>query len=261
MQRIQLIHWKEGEAAEKAERLKAFGYEVSHKMDSPPRFLRRLGENPPAAVVVDLSRLPSHGREIALSIRMRKSTRHTPLVFVGGAREKVARVKALLPDAVYTSWEQIAEALQGAIAAPPTEPIVPDSQFQAYTGRSLVQKLGIKPDEAVGLVGAPGDFDQTLGALPQGVTLVDGTRDQSDPIIWFVRSQAELKEEIAQMAARTGDGRLWIAWPKKASKMATDLTQQDVRETGLATGLVDYKICAIDKTWSGLLFTRRKTKG
>jgi hypothetical protein len=74
-----------------------------------------------------------------------------------------------------------------------------------------------------------------------------------------VRSSDELQREIEGMAAQLEQGAMWIAWPKKASGVETDLSQQVVRQTGLGTGLVDYKICAIDKTWSALLFTRRKS--
>ena len=79
-----------------------------------------------------------------------------------------------------------------------------------------------------------------------------------DLIIWFVRSLGELKRGISKMAAGLEHGSIWIAWAKKGSALAADLTEQDVRAIGLASGLVDYKVCAIDATWSGLLFTRRK---
>lgn len=79
-------------------------------------------------------------------------------------------------------------------------------------------------------------------------------------IICFIRSLEELRRRIGQMAARDDFRSLWIAWPKKASGVSADLSQQTVREAGLAAGLVDYKICAIGATWSGLLFTRRKAK-
>ena len=110
----------------------------------------------------------------------------------------------------------------------------------------------------VALVDAPDDFEKTLGALPEGAKLRKGARSKNDLFIWFTRSRADLDGLIEKMAATIGEASLWIAWPKKASKVASDLTQQIVRETGLATGLVDYKICSIDQTWSALLFTRRK---
>lgn len=260
MRRVQLIHWNAGEAEERAERLKAAGYEVNCQMPGGPAYLSELGENPPTAIVIDLSRLPSQGRDIALLIRKRKTTRRVPLVFVGGKPEKVTRIKDLLLDAVYTSWEQIGNTLEKAITNPPTDPIVPQSQFEAYAGKPLSEKLGIKTKSVVGLVNAPEGFEKVLGKLPKGAQLQKRDHGACDLLIWFTRSREELEQGIEQMAALIDRGPLWIAWPKKASKMATDLTQQHVREIGLAAGLVDYKICSIDKTWSGLLFTKRKVK-
>ena len=108
------------------------------------------------------------------------------------------------------------------------------------------------------LVDAPPGFRDTLGTLPEGVELIEGTGGRCDLTLWFTRSRQDLEDAMGQMVTQAGRGPLWIAWPKKASKLASDLSQQSVRETGLAAGLVDYKICSIDVTWSGLLFTRRK---
>jgi hypothetical protein len=259
MKRVQLLHWNAEEAKERAERLRAVGYVVVWEIPGGSAFLRELGKNPPAAVVIDLSRLPSHGRDIALLIRQRKATRHIPLVFVEGDPTKVARIRELLPDAVYTSWEQIGHSLKEAIAHPPAEPVVPQSQFEAYAGKPVSEKLGIKAKSVVGLVGAPEGFEEVLGTLPEGAQLHEQVHRECNLIIWFTRSRAELEEGIERMATLAEGRPLWIAWPKKASRQATDLTQQYVREVGLAAGLVDYKICAIDETWSGLLFTRRKS--
>jgi hypothetical protein len=215
----------------------------------------------PDAIVIDLSRLPSQGRDFALLIRKRKGTRHFPLIFVGGVPAKVARVRELLPDAIYSSWEQIGNALAEAIANPPDDPIAPQSQFAAYAGKPLSEKLGIKQNATVGLIDAPSDFQRALAELPEGARLQAQAYEACDLCIWFARSRDELERRMTEMAVLAEHGPLWIAWPKKASRMATDLTQQQVRDVGLATGLVDYKICSIDKTWSGLLFTKRKAKG
>jgi hypothetical protein len=93
--------------------------------------------------------------------------------------------------------------------------------------------------------------------LPDGATLLRRL-SAADLIICFTKSRAELERRIGALATKVGDGGMWIAWPKQASGVATDLTQNDVRRIGLASGLVDYKICAIDTTWSGLKFARRK---
>ena len=100
---------------------------------------------------------------------------------------------------------------------------------------------------------------ETLGPLPEGSTLGWEGSGPSPLAVWFVRSLAELEVGLARaMGVVEERGGLWMAWPKRASGVATDLTQQAVREAGLAAGLVDYKVAAIDGTWSGLLFTRRK---
>lgn len=261
MKRIHLIHWHAGEAKERAARLEMAGYEVACQMPNGLAYLKALEMAVPDAIVIDLSRLPSQGRDFALLIRRRKGTRHLPIVFVDGAPEKVSRVQGLLPDAVYSSWEQIGEALAEAIANPPADPIVPQSQFAAYAGTPLWTKLGIKSHSVVGLIDAPPDFERALTGLPEGTQLRQQAYQTCDLFVWFVRSRDELENRIAEMAVWADHGPLWIAWPKKASATATDLTQQHVRDAGLATGLVDYKICSIDKTWSGLLFRKRQAKG
>jgi len=258
MGRIQLVHWKAEEAEERAERLRGLGYEVSCRMPAGAPFLRALAEDPPLGVVIDLSRLPSQGRDLGVMLRNRKSTRQIPLVFVGGRPDKVARIQELLPDATYATWDEVGVAIERAIAHPPQDPVVPGSAFAAYRGKPLPDKLGIKAGMTVSLLGAPAEFAQVLGSLPEGVTLREDTGEGGDLILWFTHSGDELEEGIEGMAARLERGAVWIAWPKKASGVISDLTQQRVRKTGLAAGLVDYKICSIDKTWSALLFTRRK---
>ena len=259
MRRVRLIHWKITEAEERAGSLQAAGYEVAYEsLDSAG--LRELRENPPSAVVIDLSRVPSQGRDVALGIRKYKATRRVPLVFVDGDPVKVARVREILPDAVYTSWSQIGDALQHAIANPPGEPVVPDSTMAGYAGTPLPKKLGIKANAVVALVGAPDQFEETLGELPEGVVLRRQACSEPGVTLWFTRSRDDLVHGLKGMITCAETGPLWIAWPKKASGVASDLSQTVVRELGLAAGLVDYNVCAIDATWSGLCFARRKRK-
>jgi hypothetical protein len=127
-----------------------------------------------------------------------------------------------------------------------------------YSGTPLVQKLGIKPDGRLYLASPPANFDTTLGQLPAGVERVGGTASGVDVAVLFVTDRANLEKRFGKLAARlTAAGMLWIAWPKKASGVATDLTENLVRDIGLAAGLVDVKVCAIDDTWSGLKFVYR----
>ena len=119
-------------------------------------------------------------------------------------------------------------------------------------------KLGLKEAQRLALLNAPAGF--SLGALPDGVqtaTKLAG-KEPLDVIVLFVKERAALQKQFASAAKRlTPAGRLWVAWPKKASGVKTDLTEDVARDVGLPEGLVDNKVCAIDETWSGLQFVWR----
>ncbi len=255
---VRLVHWKAEEAGERAAKIRAAGYQVDGAPLNGPSGLRVLREHPPDAVVIDLSRLPMQGRDVAMALRQNGTTRRVPLVFVEGEPAKVARIRAQLPDAVYTTWPRIAGALKRAIASPPRDPVVPASSLAGYSGTPLPKKLGIKPGAVLVLVDAPAGFEKTLGPLPEGVAIRTRAAGTPDLIVWFVRARRGLAHRIRRMAAVCPAGGLWIAWPKRTSAMATGLSQADVRKIGLAAGLVDYKVCAIDETWSGLKFAWRR---
>ena len=131
-----------------------------------------------------------------------------------------------------------------------------------YSGTPLRKKLGIKPGSAVALLGAPEGFaKKTLGPLPEGAVVRTDARSAFDLGVLFARSKADLVRRFPATAKAMGQpGALWIAWPKKASGVATDLDGNAVREFGLAASLVDYKIAAIDAVWSGLCFARRRKR-
>lgn len=257
MPRVVLVHWKEEELPERVEKLQAAGYEVDTDLVDYKVFRRALKSDPPAAIVIDLGRLPSHGREMGVWVRDTKATRSIPLVFVGGEDPKVQRTRELLPDAVYTSWSRVKSALKRAIANPPAAPVAPGT-LSGYSGTPLPRKLGIKPGAVVALMNAPADFEQTLDQLPENVTLRRSARGKNDLMIWFPKNLADYENRIARVAQQFGTG-LWVAWPKQASGVKSDLNGNLVRQIGLATGIVDYKICAIDATYSGLKFARRAT--
>jgi len=259
MKTVRLFHWNATEAKKRLKKLRASGYDVVYETMSPA-VLRAVKKKPPAAILIDLGRLPSQGRDIGIYVRHYKVTRNVPIVFVGGKPGKIIEVKRHLPDAVYTDWADIKEALREAIACPPRKPLATKSTLAGYSCAPLVKKLGIKPNSVITLVNAPRNFGKTLKDMPEGVILQKRLSKKNNLIIWFVKSQKILKSSIRRMITLVGKGGLWIVWPKKSSGMASDLTQRSVREVGLAAGLVDYKICAIDQTWSGLKFAHRKGK-
>lgn len=130
-----------------------------------------------------------------------------------------------------------------------------------YSGTPLLAKLGVKAGSRVALIGAPRGFAEWLPSLPEGATLRQRGDAEADVILLFLRSQKDLlsiNDAIRRMPPQAG--MLWAVWPKKTSSMASDLSENAVRDAGLSAGVVDTKVCAIDEKWSGLRFSRRKTK-
>ncbi len=127
-----------------------------------------------------------------------------------------------------------------------------------YSSTPLPRKLGITPEARLALLGAPHDFDEVLGELPPGVTVRRRARGTFDVLVIFVQKRSELERRLPALKKALDEaGGLWVAWPKRSSSVATDLGEKTVRELGLAGGLVDNKVCAIDATWSGLRFVYR----
>jgi hypothetical protein len=127
-----------------------------------------------------------------------------------------------------------------------------------YSGTSLIKKLGIKPGFDVVFMNAPADFVRSLDLPTDASVSSANTRKPLDFILMFVMSKRELAKKFSLAAAKLKpDGMLWISWPKKASGIKTDLTDNVVRELGLSEGLVDVKVCAVDDVWSGLKFVFR----
>jgi hypothetical protein len=127
-----------------------------------------------------------------------------------------------------------------------------------YSTRTLVDKLGIKPGTRVTTLSAPPDYAGLVGPLPEGATLRSRLSASPEFIHLFARRRHELEAEFPRVAKALPDtGVLWISWPKNGSGVDTDLTENVVRELGLPLGLVDVKVCAVSRVWSGLKFVRR----
>ena len=127
-----------------------------------------------------------------------------------------------------------------------------------YSGTPLARKLGIKEGARVALLGAPGGFEAELEPLPDGVRTTRRASTGLDVALLFVTRRRELEARFAQVARHLQPGGgLWVAWPKRASGVATDLTEPVVMEVGLNHGLVDNKVCAVTEVWSGLRFVVR----
>ena len=130
-----------------------------------------------------------------------------------------------------------------------------------YSQRSLVEKLGIKPGTRIAIVNAPREYSKTLGKLPAGVTVAKVARGTLPFIQFFVVERTVLERRLpVLLCALAPAGALWISWPKQASGVATDITEDVVRAVALPTGLVDVKVAAIDEVWSGLKLVRRRNQ-
>lgn len=130
-----------------------------------------------------------------------------------------------------------------------------------YSGTPLPKKLGIAPGMSVALLHAPDGIEATLGVLPEGVRLQHGLRrsQRVDLIVGFVTEREHLARNIGWLTeALPPDGAFWVAWPKRSSKMATDMSDGAVRDIALPIGWVDVKVCAVDETWSALKLVLRK---
>ena len=128
-----------------------------------------------------------------------------------------------------------------------------------YSGTPLAKKLGIKPGSRVFVAGAPKTYRKSLEPLPAGVTFEKMVSGSIDLIHVFTDSRARLAEGLAKYRkTMRPDATIWVSWPKKASKVPTDITEDTVREVALPMGLVDVKVCAVDEVWSGLKLVIRK---
>ncbi len=256
---VRLVCWKQDLAHERARAIEEAGFRVDASPLNPGSLIGHLRANLPAAVLIDLDRLPSHGREVAVALRNSKTTRHIPIVFAGGLEEKVERIRKELPDAQFSGWNGIARALKKALRNAPSEPVQPPTHMERWAGSSLVKKLGFAPNMKAALLGAPDDFAENLAELPEAVELQTRLTSQTKLAIWFVRSRQELEAETELLSVRLPTGSsVWIVHPKQSGRCRVDFNQNDVRAAGLAAGLVDYKVCAVDADWSGLKFTHKK---
>jgi hypothetical protein len=130
-----------------------------------------------------------------------------------------------------------------------------------YSGTPLAKKLGIKEGASVAFLEAPTEFDETVAPLPEGVDVARRAGPGLEVVVFFTQARADLEARVEELkGAIAPAGGLWVAWPKRSSGVATDMTEDVVREVALPLGLVDNKVCAIDETWSGLRLVIRVTE-
>lgn len=247
MPRILVIHYDSAEAPLLATRIRRENFEADVYTGRGTAGFSGIRAAPPDAIVIDLTRMPSYGRAMGALLRESKSTRRIPLVFIEGDPGKTRLVKKLLPDAVFSNVLGIGPALERAIRQAPAEPMVP-----VHTRVPLLGKLRIGPGSTVAVLYAPEGFLEKLGSLPKDARFEPNAADAAT-VLLFVKSVATLGRELPTLARKMQRGRtLWIMWPKKASRVKSDLTVLKIVEMCSTLGLSGYKTCAVDETWSGL---------
>ena len=135
------------------------------------------------------------------------------------------------------------------------------AKASGYSGTPLFKKLGIKENNRLYVKNAPDNYLALISPLPVGVRILKRRSSEIDIVHLFTKKESELREELPDLMSRIKrDGMIWISWPKKASKVPTDVTEDTIREVALPMDLVDVKVCAVDEVWSGLKLVIRKKK-
>lgn len=255
MPRVRVIHWRAAESGPLIEAYRGAGFEVEYLERDGGAICRAIRAKPPDVVLIDLTRLPSHGKEVAVWLRNTKSTRDIPIVFTGGDALKVAPVRELLPDAVFCDAGKVAAAIKRP--ARRAKPVIPPAMMERAREKSAAEKLGITAGSAVACMEPPRDFPELLGDLPDSVEFRED--DNAPTTLWFVHDREGLAENLRRMRMLASRTRLWLLW-RKATKASPGegVTQNSVREMAREVGLVDYKICSVDERWSAMLFARKK---
>jgi hypothetical protein len=255
MPAVRLFHWRSAEAGPLIAKLRSAGYEVVYRRATQSPSVREIRDAAPVAIVIDLSRMPSHGRYVAAWVRGSKSIRHIPIVFVDGDPAKVEAIRREIPDATYTTQARVVTALKRA--KPVKDPVTPRQMMETDPSRTAAQKLGIREGAVVGLIDPPADHEMVLGKLPAGVVLEENPDRECGVTLWFVHDPGEYEAALPARRVLAARSRLWILWQKGRRD---GLHGNFVRQGALAMGLVDYKICSVDSVWSGMVFAVKKTR-
>ena len=247
MIRVLVIHYETAATVERASRLRAEGFDAAPYLSLGAKGFGGIRASPPDAIVIDLTRMPSYGKAMGALLRESKALRTIPLVFIEGDPAKAAIVREILPDAVYTAWSNVRNAIDRAVKRPPKTPMAPRPPV-----RSLPAKLGIGAASVVAVLHAPEGFEL------QGVPCQQKV-DHATIVMFFARSVAALGRELPALARIPEKGRrLWVVWPKQASQVKSDLTLVRICEMAAPYGLAASKVCAIDATWSGIALGRSR---
>ncbi len=226
--RIAVIHWRPEEAEDRIRSLRELGHEAE-LLQLVPGSLKELRAANPDVYVIDLSRLPSHGAEVATALRQWRTTRSIPIVFAGGVPEKVEKVRTRIPDAIFADWPGIAAGLLAA-SKQRGGPVIVPPRLSGYEPATVAKKLGIISGSVVTVLGAPDEYPECLG-IPDDVSVYRRAGQPSDRVLAFVEREMQLPARFsAALKSVSPKGNIWLIWPKKSSGVRTDVSEQRLRE-------------------------------
>lgn len=238
MPRVRVIHWKPAEAEPLVAACRAAGFEVEFDGALDARETgKAIQENRPDAVVIDSTRVPSHGRMFALWLGERKATREIPVLLLDGAAQALspAKLKQKIKAAI-RDW-------------------IPPERVESHSTKTTAEKLGLKPGGTLAVLDAPRDVGAVIGPLPEGAQLDES--DSGDVTLWFLHDEASLLDNLQTLRRLAPNTKLWTAWRKGGRD---GLKEDGIREAAIGVGLVDYKVCCLNPTWSAIALARRKPK-
>lgn len=251
MPRIVLLHWKQEEVGDYLQ-----GFSVDLYVPAQGEAMKGLKAfGVPDAFVISLDRLPSHGRDIGWHLHQRKATRQVPLLYVDGDPAKVAKIRELLPEAVYTTWNDVAEAVRAALANPVAA--MPRAKSPVIGIAPLHSKLGLKEGMHIALIGAPAPFETLVPSLPGGIVIHEmPSPSDVEMTLWFVRSEEEFFEDVPAIAPLLGKKpRLWVFYRK-----GKGVTWMGMLEAAGEQGLAQFKVMRLDDVWAGVAFGRARCR-
>ena len=200
--RVRVIHWKAAEAGSLIEMVRQVGFRAEFEPDPNGAVVARaIKSSVPDAVVIDLTRLPSQGREMAVWLRNQKITREIPIVFFGGEAGKVDRVKSVIPDAAYATEATLGRLLKKACAGRAANSVVPPSAMERFAGKTAAQKLGVVATSTVAVIDAPRDYALVLGAMPDAVEFFEDPSEVKNVTLWFIRDAEAMRSAVRRMRA------------------------------------------------------------
>ncbi|NQU47665.1 MAG: hypothetical protein HQ519_03375 [Planctomycetes bacterium] len=231
MSKVLYVHWKHAEGRAEVAELQRLGHEVTVFFEPGGLKLADLKPTLPEVVVINMDRLPSHGRTTAHWLRSTKATQRLPIVFCGGAEKKVALARAMLGDAVFCQGKDLAEAVRIALTVPQM-----DRPITTCSSKPLWQKLGIMPGHVVFQLGGPISLIDLLGDdIPADVKLrrwVDETKmpaTGANLILLFAQTKSYLRKAFPVVETASQSGRpMWVFWIKRTSPLVSNLSQSDL---------------------------------